>query len=445
MTKLVLRFSSVFFLSVVGVKLSLTPKPSQQAAAESETFASAYEVTDFLGDGSVGLVQKCRAKNNHGGTAFACKKASRELLRGKNLSDQKIDRLFEDTEKEVALMKKLSTPGSGHSVAAVHDFFVEKRNGATISMDIVQDLYTAGDLNDALIEQNKRAREGFTPNEAVSIFRGLAKELTIMHTKGMMRRDFHPGNVMMHCPNKGNGSKLCNPSDREAHIIDFGTAYDFQCASGSCLVLPDSAAGSNLVYNPRKIEPKGYSLYHGPEVHKIRTPNGGKQPVLYSGKTDIWAAGMILVQLLLALPRFDKDKVCPKVGPCEELEHFKEQTRPRPTIDNTTSLENLHGHFVDSRTQEIIRNLSTPGKKLVKGLFTANPNLRYTAEKMARDVECWARELGLNADETVADVNDCRGSDFKPVSPSMATVQLTTGTSFLKQRKQPDGRLVLQK
>ncbi len=219
---------------------------------ESGTKLGHYEILDLLGKGGMGEVW--RARDTKLGREVAIKTLPEEFAKD-------ADRLAR-FEREAKLLASLNHPNIG----AIHGF--EEDNGTHfLVLELVE--------GDTLADQIKR---GAIPvEESLKLALQIAEALETAHEKGVVHRDLKPANIKV------------TPVGR-VKVLDFGLAKAFAEAgprsTASTLTLTGTEAGVIL----------GTPAYMSPEQ---------VQGQKVDRRTDIWAFGCVLFELLAGRRSFD--------------------------------------------------------------------------------------------------------------------------------------------
>jgi len=211
-----------------------------------------YEILEHIGTGGMGIVYRAR----HG--RLERDVAIKAITAPTGFGTDGLRRF----EREAKLLASLSHP----NVATVHDFLVVEGRSYLV-MEFVE--------GEALSE---RIRRGPIPRpEALRIALELTDALAEAHHKGIVHRDLKPGNVML------------TPRGR-VKVLDFGLAKAMQ-APGRRTIEPGSFATASmaLLGTPGYLSPE---QARGQEV---------------DARTDIWAFGCILYELLSGHRAFDAE------------------------------------------------------------------------------------------------------------------------------------------
>ncbi len=199
-----------------------------------------YSLTEKIGEGGMGVVY--RARDEH----LDCDVALKVLPAGM-LADPAARKRF---RKEALTLSKLNHP----NIATIHDFDSET------GVDFLVMEFIAGEtLSD-------RVRAGALPEKTVlSIGMQMADGLAAAHEQGIIHRDLKPANLKVR-------------TDGRLKILDFGLARIARSSDTEATV---SATESRAGF-------AGTLPYMAPE--QLRN-----EPV--DGRTDIWAAGVVLYEL----------------------------------------------------------------------------------------------------------------------------------------------------
>jgi serine/threonine protein kinase len=218
----------------------------------------AYEIVSLIGAGGMGEVYRARDLNLHREVAI-------KLLQSLHVSNP--DRLSR-FEREARLLASLSHP----NIATIHG--LERANGTTF---LIMELAPGETLAARL------ARGRVAILDALPIGLQIAAALEAAHEKGVVHRDLKPANVAI-------------TADGKVKVLDFGLAKlmsDDSSEAGattdlsqSPTIARDQTAAGMIV---------GTAAYMSPEQAR------GK-PI--DQRTDIWAFGCVLYELLTGKPAF---------------------------------------------------------------------------------------------------------------------------------------------
>ena len=223
-----------------------------------------YEITAHLGSGGMGDVYQ--ATDTKLGRSVAIK-----LLPAAFASDP--DRLtrFRREAQALAALNHLN-------IAQIYG--IEDSGGTSC---IVMELVDGETL------QARILRGPIAMTEALAIARQIAEALEAAHEKGVIHRDLKPGNIML--------------ADGKVKVLDFGLAkaYDTQSASADLSLSPTltnmAATSAGVIL--------GTAAYMSPEQAKGRDVDR---------RTDIFAFGCVLYEMLTAKKAFDGEDVTDILG-----------------------------------------------------------------------------------------------------------------------------------
>lgn len=168
-------------------------------------------------------------------------------------------------ELEAELLAKLNHPG----IATIHG--VEDAEGST---------YLIMELIDGETLAERIARRPLSPEEARSLFHGIADALEAAHEQGVIHQNLKPSNVMIR-------------RDGKPKLLDFGLGTKtFQPEPGpEATTVDQPAPAGRAVGTPRYMSPE-----------QVRG-----QPV--DARTDVWAFGCCLFESLTGMPAFEGETV----------------------------------------------------------------------------------------------------------------------------------------
>src|SRR5262245_14297442 len=229
----------------------------------------AYRVDSFLGAGGMGEVY--RARDTRLGRDVAIK-----ILPHAFTADAARLARF---EREARMLAALNHP----HIAAIYGVEEIDRNLA-----LVLELVDGETLAD-------RLRRGPVPvREAVAIGRQIAEALEAAHEKGIVHRDLKPANIKI-------------TPDGVAKVLDFGLAK----AASSGELLPDLQPPNVTVGGTREGVILGTAAYMSPEQARGQA---------IDKRTDIWAFGCVLFEMLTGQAPFAGDTVSDTIAKVLERE-----------------------------------------------------------------------------------------------------------------------------
>jgi serine/threonine protein kinase len=228
------------------------------------TQLGSYEITALLGKGGMGEVY--RARDTKLKREVAIKILPDEFSR----DPERIGRF----QREAEALALLNHPNIG----AIYDI-----QEANESRFLVLELVEGETLAD-------RLRRGPIPVEnALKIAQMIAEALEAAHEKGIVHRDLKPANVKM-------------TPEEKVKVLDFGLAKIFteEVANPSISDSPTMMSGRSM---PGLI--LGTAAYMSPEQARGKT---------LDKRTDIWAFGAVLFEMLTGRPAFDGETVTDLLG-----------------------------------------------------------------------------------------------------------------------------------
>jgi eukaryotic-like serine/threonine-protein kinase len=182
-------------------------------------------------------------------------------------------------EREARVLATLNHPHIG----AIYG--LEQANGMPA---LVLELVDGETLAERIARRNKAAGAGLSIEEALSCARHIADALEAAHEKGIVHRDLKPGNIKI-------------TPDGTLKVLDFGLAKataDVDARSdGSVVATSDTATRTGVVM--------GTAAYMSPEQ-----ANGKK----VDKRTDIWAFGCVLYEMLTGRAAFAKTTGAETIG-----------------------------------------------------------------------------------------------------------------------------------
>jgi serine/threonine protein kinase len=221
-----------------------------------------FRIVSKIGEGGMGIVYL--AEHVELPKRFAIKSLSQALSRDPNFRK----RFYEEAQKQALL--------NDPNIVQVTDFFEEEGQ-----FFLVMEYVDGQDLSHVIKSRGKMAQ-----SEAVSIFRDILQGLGFAHDQGIVHRDMKPSNV------------LIDKSGR-ARIMDFGIAI-LKGATEKRLTAVGTPIGSPWYMSPEQIE----------------------RPQEIDQRTDIYALGIVLYEMLTGDVPFDGDTAF--------TVHYKQINSPPP-------------------------------------------------------------------------------------------------------------------
>jgi serine/threonine protein kinase len=221
-----------------------------------------YEIIDIAGIGGMGQVY--RARDSRLKRTVAIKTLPAFVRDSKRLAQ---------FEQEATLLASLNHP----NIAGIHDV-IEIEAEPYLILEFIEGPTLA-----------ERLQSGPIPvGEVLRIARQIASALESAHEKGIVHRDLKPSNIKI-------------GTDDRVKVLDFGLAKIFAETKTEAGVLPDPAA--NLSESDRSLL-RGTPSYMSPEQVQ------GKS---IDKRSDIWALGCILYELLTGMRAFGREDTPDKV------------------------------------------------------------------------------------------------------------------------------------
>jgi Tol biopolymer transport system component len=221
-----------------------------------------YEITAFIGAGGMGEVYRARDSRLQRDVAIKVLPAARGV-------DTDALRRF---EREAQLLASLNHP----NIATLHalEMFGE---APALVMEFVEGV----GLDDKLA----LAATGMPLSDAVDIARQIADALDAAHECGVIHRDLKPANIRIR-------------PDNTVKVLDFGIAkaFELDASSRSALAVTMTATAGAIVGTPAYMSPEQAS--------------GG----VVDRRTDIWAFGCVLFEMLSAKQAFGGESRAETVG-----------------------------------------------------------------------------------------------------------------------------------
>jgi serine/threonine protein kinase len=261
---------------------------SQVFQAPGEQFIGCYSVLGQLGSGAFGTVYQVKKEDKQVPKDKIKMKVDNPLTEvGEKYA---LKQIFCRDENEAnralnEIISMLRTPHTDDAHTHTLDAFVLKRTESPkYCVCIVMEYVDGGSLRDfmqsgGLRDEKNRVRVAIV----IPWIQSILKALERMHDRGIIHRDIKPDNILL-------------TKDGRTKITDFGIATLMAPTDLASLVGEASRIGSQLNY-PSQIFAStagGTPLYMPPEA-RVRAPLGG---IAVSGKTDVFAVGCILLEVL---------------------------------------------------------------------------------------------------------------------------------------------------
>ncbi|MHC4729884.1 MAG: bifunctional serine/threonine-protein kinase/formylglycine-generating enzyme family protein [Planctomycetota bacterium] len=209
---------------------------------------------------------------------------------------------------EAQATSQLEHPG----IPPVHDIGVTGDGRPYFTMKLVRGRTLAEVLRDLVLKRREVQRE-YTLHRLVTILERIAETLHFSHERGVIHRDLKPENIML-------------GDYGEVHLVDWGLArVRGDSAEYGRVETARTEAGLETQYG----EVKGTLLYMSPEQARGETET-------LDGRTDIYALGCVLYEVLTLHPAFDPhDKeLFAKVqaGDCPDIERRDPRRHVPPAL-----------------------------------------------------------------------------------------------------------------
>ena len=212
-----------------------------------------YEVTAQIGAGAMGVVFRARD------TKLLRDVALKVLPEHFADDPDRLSRL----QREAQLLASLNHPNIAHVYG-----LEQIGSGACIVMELVEGETLADRLGNGPIQ----------PGDAVAIAKQIAEALAAAHERGIVHRDLKPANIKL-TPNEA------------VKVLDFGLAKP----------IAESAKGSGSSRLPTMVG-SGVGTITGTVAYMSPEQARGKE---VDARTDIWAFGCVLFEMLAGRPAFD--------------------------------------------------------------------------------------------------------------------------------------------
>ena len=223
------------------------------AVGPGTVLAGKYRLEEELGAGSFGAVYRA----THLGFDQAV--AVKVLQKPVDESSETLARFRQEGKSAFRLQHP--------NVVSVHDFNFTEGSFAFLVMEL---------LEGHSLEQELRRRGRLSPERCGEILPPICDALAEAHTLGIIHRDIKPANIFLQQTRRGEVVK----------VLDFGIAK----------LVGDAAMEQHLTLDEGVL---GTPSYMAPE-----RLSGGK----YDGRSDVYALGVVLYQLLTGQPPFVSDK-----------------------------------------------------------------------------------------------------------------------------------------
>src|SRR5262245_4649835 len=224
----------------------------------------AYQLTSAIGAGGMGEVYRARDSRLKREVAL-------KVLPPHMAGDR--DRLAR-FQREAEVLASLNHP----RIAQIYGL-EESAAGGVHTLAIVMEIVVGDDLADRI------ARAAIPVEHALAIARQIAEALEAAHEKGIVHRDLKPANIKVR-------------PDGSVKVLDFGLAKAFDAATDAGRIDRGGVDDGQTIDSPvmtRAGVLVGTPAYMSPEQAR------GK---VVDGRTDIWAVGCVLFEMLTGRPPF---------------------------------------------------------------------------------------------------------------------------------------------
>ncbi len=230
-----------------------------------------YEVTGTIGEGGMGQVFRAH-----------------DTRLNRDVALKVLPEIFaNDPDRLARFTREAQTLASLNHPRIAHLYGLEESGGVRA---LVMELVEGEDLS-------RRIARGVIPvNEALSIAHQIAEALEAAHEQGIVHRDLKPANIML--------KASAADTDWTVKVLDFGLAKAMEPAAGSS----PSLSMSPTITTPNVTRAGmilGTAAYMSPEQAKGRAADA---------RSDIWAFGCVLYEMLAHRPPFAGDTVVEILG-----------------------------------------------------------------------------------------------------------------------------------
>ena len=300
-------------------------------ALTSGTRLGSYEIIAAIGAGGMGEVY--RARDTRLGRDVAIK-----VLPESVAGDPEHLARF---QREAQVLASLNHPNIAH----IHGL-EESNNVRALVMELVEGLTLA-----ERIEGLKGDGGGLPLDEALAIAKQIADALEAAHEQGIVHRDLKPANIKVR-------------PDGTVKVLDFGLAKALE---------PSTASGVNLTASPTITTPAmtrmgmilGTAAYMSPEQARGRTVDK---------RTDIWAFGAVLFEMLTGSRPFDGEDIAEVLG---AVIH-KDVNWTRLPATTPTSLRTVLERCLEKDPKQRVRDIGDV-RLMLAGAFGASSSAAVTS------------------------------------------------------------------
>ncbi len=267
-----------------------------------------YEDLGVLGSGGMGEVR--RVKDKRLGRTLAMKIGHGGLIERPRIRARFIE--------EAQIGAQLQHPG----VIPVHDmgslpdgrlYFTMREIKGQEFQDVITEVHAAS----AGYGRWKPAASGWTFRRLINVFWRVCETMAYAHRRGIIHRDLKPANIMV-------------GQEDEVLVVDWGLALALERAFEEAETLRDGPEDKiQTLRTTGAMQQTSYGLISGTPAYMAPEQASGEQDLL-SPRTDVYALGAILYQVLTGVP--------PYVGPNVMSILSKLMTGPPPPPQDITGL-----------------------------------------------------------------------------------------------------------
>jgi serine/threonine protein kinase len=259
---------------------------SSKLVEQQEVYFGKYRRIKKLGSGNMGVVYLAEHRDSK-------KQYALKLLHSRNLNN------IEDVENEARAAMKISHDNCVQVMGIIHHGIYDPMHGETRKIPIVVAEYvdglSLGDLLDHKMFQDLVPRGAFSRLAALLIVEQITQGLAACHHVGVIHRDIKPDNCivlqsvidrLIEAYRKNWGLEMSEVEAVFTEEREKGKAWIKISDLGSALIAEPK--GDDFTFSVKKFIPGGSPAYMAPESVRDEV----------SGRTDIFALGMTLYQLL---------------------------------------------------------------------------------------------------------------------------------------------------
>jgi len=287
--------------------VSAEPEGKAVVSAGDKPVIPGYEVLQELGRGAMGIVWKAIQLSTQRPVA----------LKIMNVGVFGSSKLLSRFEREVELTARLSHP----NIARVYDSGLQ-HGWYFYAMEMIEGL----PLDEHILHTRPSHRD------ILKLALNICQAINHAHQSGIIHRDLKPSNILV-------------SQDGQPHIVDFGLAKAIREAGGQTLSIEGEVKGTPAYMSPEQVMGQSDQI---------------------DVRSDLYAFGVILYELLLGQPPYPMDR---------------------------SSLEGLYRHIrltEPQRPRKLNRHFDSDLEAIVLKALEKEPRRRYqSASQLAYDIECW--------------------------------------------------------